>query len=471
MVWRHLAISVPIQRPRGRLRTSLAVAAAFIAGAPATAQTIDEEGGRIPGLPESSIASSLPRALADPGGVRSALAGRGITFAINYIGEALGNPVGGFEQGAFYDGRLDVALAVDLEKAIGWKGLTFFTNAYQIHGDSISANDLGVLMPVSFIEAMPSTRLFELWLEQKLLDDRLSIRIGQLAADSEFLISDGAGAFINSTWGWPSIAGVNLPDGGPAYPLAAPGVRVAFSPNDRLRILAGVFSGDPAGDCAEDDPQACNPNGLDFPLNAPLLMVEGAYKYNQGAGQLPGTLKLGTWRLFGSFEQGATGSAGLPIGLQPVPGQLTDHDHAFYAILDQMLYRLPGEGDAKGIAAFGRVIRAPDYGNMIALYLEGGLTFSGMTASRPDDVFGVGLAYTGVSSQIVGFQKQSGQPVVANFEAMLEASYTAQIIPGFTIQPDFQYFWNPGGHAPDPNDPAEAVPNAAVFGLRTTINY
>ncbi len=60
-------------------------------------------------------------------------------------------------------------LAVDLEKAIGWKGLTFFTNGYQIHGQSISALNLGVLMPVSFIEALPSTRLFELWLQQELL--------------------------------------------------------------------------------------------------------------------------------------------------------------------------------------------------------------------------------------------------------------------------------------------------------------
>ena len=53
-------------------------------------------------------------------------------------------------------------------------------------------------MPVSFIEAMPSTRLFELWLEQKLLDDHLSFRFGQLSADTEFIISKGAGAFLNA---------------------------------------------------------------------------------------------------------------------------------------------------------------------------------------------------------------------------------------------------------------------------------
>ena len=129
---------------------------------PVVAQTSNAESDRIPGLPEPSIGTSLPRRLADPGGVRSALAKRGVIFAVNYIGEVLGNPTGGYRQGAFYDGRLELAVQADLEKGIGWPGLSFFANGYQIHGDSISAAALGVLMPASFIEADPSTRLFEL---------------------------------------------------------------------------------------------------------------------------------------------------------------------------------------------------------------------------------------------------------------------------------------------------------------------
>lgn len=438
---------------------------------PAVAQTIEQEGDRIPGLPEPSIAVNFPREFGDPGGIRSALAGRGITYAINYIGEVLGNPTGGFAQNTFYDGRLELALSIDLEKMIGWDGLTFFTNAYQIHGRSITATDLGALMPASFIEALPATRLFELWLEQKLLDDRLSIRFGQLAADSEFLISEGAGAFLNASWGWPSIAGINIPDGGPAYPLAAPAARLAFNPNDSLGFLVGVFSGDPAGDCAAGLPQECNPNGLDFPLNDPLLMIEAAIKYNQGEGELPGTLKLGGWKLYGSFEQTATGTGGLPIGLQPVPGVLAEHDHALYLVLDQMIYRLPGDDDPKGVSVFGRLIGAPSEGNMIELYWEAGLTFEGLWSARPHDLLGIGFAYTGVSAQIIDFNKEQGFPVIPSFEGMLEVSYTAQIMPGLTLQPDFQYFWNPGGHVGDPEDPTIAVPNAAVFGLRSTVNY
>ncbi len=60
---------------------------------------------------------------------------------------------------------------------------------------------------------------------------RLSIRLGQLTADSEFFISDYGATFINGTFGWPAIMGMNVPNGGPAYPMGAPGVRVAISPS------------------------------------------------------------------------------------------------------------------------------------------------------------------------------------------------------------------------------------------------
>src|SRR6185369_9024673 len=60
------------------------------------------------GIPDPSIAANLPAELADPGGVRAALAHRGITFGVNYIGELLGNPTGGFKQSTYYDGRLEI---------------------------------------------------------------------------------------------------------------------------------------------------------------------------------------------------------------------------------------------------------------------------------------------------------------------------------------------------------------------------
>jgi porin len=86
-------------------------------------------------------------------------------------------------------------------------------------------------------------------------------------------------------------------------------------------------------------------------------------------------------------------------------------------------------------------------------------------------VLGIGFARTGISPDVSRAEERLNRPVVASFEAMAEMSYIAEIVPGFIVQPDFQYFWNPGGHVAGPDDAAKAVPDAAVLGIRTTINY
>jgi porin len=448
-----------------------AVVAALVI-APAAAQTIAEQSGRIPGLPEPSIATGLSPALADPGGVRSAWARRGVTFGINYIGEVFGNPTGGYQQGTLYDGRLEVLLQVDLDKALGLPGLTFFANGYQIHGQSITADNLGVLMPVSFIEADPATRLSEIWLEQSLFQGTVSVRVGQLAADTEFILSEGGTAFLNGSWGWAALTAMNMSQNGPAYPLATPGVRIAYQPNDAFLARLGVFNGNPAGDCPADaDPQECNPDGLEFPLDAPpLLIAEAVYSYNREPGQLAGTVKFGGYRNFGRYQFQHVITGGVQLNFVSERGLDTDGDLGLYAVIDQMIYRLPGAGDPRGVSLFGRVIGAPNH-NPSNIYWEGGVTFTGLHPERPDDTLAIGFADTGISPDISRAQRRDGRPVIASHEALLELSYSAQIVPGFVIQPDFQYFWNPGGHAPDPNDITIAIPDAAVFGLRTTVNY
>ncbi|MGH6824401.1 carbohydrate porin [Methyloceanibacter sp.] len=420
------------------------------------------------GIPEETLLSKLGPGWASLGGLRPALAKGGIGISATYYGEAFVNS-GGFNQGGKYDGVLDVAIDADLHKLGFWKGLCFHTNGFQIHGQSITADNIGSLMPVSNLEATPATRLFELWLEQHMFGDKLAVRFGQLAADAEFVISEGGGFFLNGTWGWPSITAADLPSGGPAYPLATPGVRVAVTPNDNFQLLVGLYNGDPAPPCASDDPQVCNNNGLDFELDdPPLLMVEGAYKYNQE--RLAGQVKIGGWNHFGDFEHQRFTAGGNLIAATGLPGKPLDNDWGFYGIIDQLIWRLPGSEDPKGVALFGRVIGAPSDRNLVDFYADGGITFSGMIQKRPDDSFAIGVAYTGISNQVHGFDIDSGSPVARNYEALLEICYTMQLATGWTLQPDFQYFWQPGGNVPD-EDGRGAVENAAVFGARSTMSF
>src|SRR5205823_896574 len=103
--------------------------------------------------------------------------------------------------------------------------------------DGYTAANIDNLNTISGIKATATTRLFELWYEQH-IGDWLRIRIGQQSAGQEFLISTGAKPFINSAFGWPTLPGVDLPSGGPNYPLATPAVRFRIDANDELTLFA-----------------------------------------------------------------------------------------------------------------------------------------------------------------------------------------------------------------------------------------
>ena len=413
------------------------------------------------GIPEDAIAPI------DIGGARRALAEAGIGIGGTYYGEFFANS-GGVHQGGEYDGGLKLYLNADMQKLGFWKDLCFFVDGFQLHGVSITAANIGSLIPVSGIEATPATRLFEIWLEQKMFRERLSVRVGQLAVNSEFLLSEGAAWFLSATYGWPPITAADLPNGGPAYPLSQPAVRVAFNPNDRLGFMAAVYNGDPAGPDCEGDPQRCNAHGLDFELDdPPLLFVEGAYRYNQHA--LAGTIKLGGWNDFGKFENQRFDSGGNLIAVTGLPGRLIDNNYGIYLVVDQLLWRVPESEDPKGVAVFARFMGAPDDRNLVSFYTDMGVTFTGVIPNRPNDAFAIGFAYVGISDTVHAFDVDLGVPIARNYKSALELCYTIAVRPGLLLQPDFQYIWQPGGNVVD--EAGRKIEDAAVIGARTTINF
>ncbi|MET4449797.1 carbohydrate-selective porin OprB [Bradyrhizobium sp. GM2.2] len=175
----------------------------------------------------------------------------GVKFAATYIGEVLGIASGGLKQSAIYEGRLN--LAVDLQKLIGIDKLTFHANMFLIHGDGLSRSNLQNFFVVSGIEALPSTRLYEAYFEKQWGAKQVSLKLGQLAADSEFFNTKYTDVFTSASMGWPAITSVNLPSGGPSPPLAAMGAarqrnRSACCAWRNLRWRPGrTRSGRPAG--------------------------------------------------------------------------------------------------------------------------------------------------------------------------------------------------------------------------------
>jgi len=430
------------------------------------------------GVPPSSIATSLPQN-GDPGGMRKWLSERGLTYSFVLTSEVLGDVSGGVRTGAVFQGKLETIVKADLEKMFGLRGLNFFANSFQIHNTGgIRRDHVGSFNTISNIEALATTRLSELWLEQS-FGDTFSIRFGQLAADAEFFISDYSVFLMTSDW--PSITAQNLPSGGPAYPLSTPGIRLKFEPNKQLTFLAALFNGDPSGPGPEDA-QIKNRYGLNFRVqDPPLLIGEAQYRYNQDkdAKGLAGIWRLGFWHHFGDFDSQRFDTAGRSLA-DPLSNGIARKlrgTSGIYGVVDHQLYRPPGGDKDSGISVFSRAgISAPDR-NPVEFYLDGGIVFSGMLPKRPDDKVAATFLYSRISRDAAALDRDmiafTGLPQpIRDYELNLALVYQAQIVPGWTIQPAFHYVFHPGGHVPDPNSPVPvAIKDAAVFAVRSVITY
>ncbi|MGC4106887.1 MAG: carbohydrate porin [Thermomicrobiales bacterium] len=481
-------MSLPTPHRTGSLALLFSIATGFSA----LAQTAPVDAD-LPGTPE--VRQQLPltseetskatgfwerdQMLGDIGGLRTKLDDIGVTISLKETSEVLGNVSGGIKTGAIYEGALLMEMDVNTEKAFGLPGGTFHVSGLQIRGHGLSANNIGNLNTISGIEATAATRLFELWYEQSLLNDALSVRIGQQAADSEFQVSEYGGLFINASFGWPTLSALSLPSGGPAYPLGALGVRVKAQPRDDLAFLLGVYSGNPAP-TGEGDPQKLNRSGTSFVLDEGVFVIgEVQYALNGGenASGLPGTYKLGTRYNSNQFADQRYANDGLLLADPASSGVALGRTNnwAVYAVADQLVWRKEGTKD-QGIGLFGRISAISNDRNLSNLFLNAGVTWKGAIPGREDDTVGLGVGYARIGARARRYDTDVAYFSGAYYpqrtsETVLELTYQAPITPWLTLQPDFQYMFSPSGGVLDPNNPTKKIGDAAIFGLRAVVVF
>ena len=372
---------------------------------------------------------------------------------------------------------------------LDYSGGALHTNLFQIHGAGLSRSAVGNLITVSGIEALPASRVYELWFEQRLFDDRFGLKFGQIAADTEFAVTQTGTVFVNSTFGWPNNMAVVIPSGGPIYPLAVPGVRAKVVPNANLSFQVGLFDGDPAGPARawnDPDPQRRDRTGTNFRLSDPaFLIAEVAYAYNfeerAGTGQVldePGTVTLGGWHHFGRFDSLRVDDTGRSLADPSTSGvarRFRGND-GLYEIIDQTVYREPDDGN-QGASAFVRAVTSPGDRNLIDLYLDAGIGYRGLLPGRSNDTAGMAVSYARISPSGRGADRDTIQETGTalprrRFEALVEATYQAVLGPGVTVQPNLQYVFHPGGNIPDSRDAlGRRIKNATVVGMRATLTY
>ncbi len=417
--------------------------------------------------------------LGELGKERSKLEDEGVLFTPIYSAEVFGNPIGGAKQGVIYEGLLDLVLTLDFKKMADWDG-SFHVSSYYPMGNGLSAPDTGELLTVSNISAYNTLHLFELWCEQKFLDDKISLRVGQLAADSEFFISTSSANFLNATYGWPAIVYANAPT--PIYAYAAPGVRLRIDFDQHWTFQGAVFAGNPAPDRIGDpNPNRApdhdyNNSGTDFNVNGSqgiFSINELWYNLNKekDAHGLPGTYKIGGWLHTDTFSSERYDNHGLPLASLASDGhpQALDGNNGFYVVADQAVWQdKSNPNQAKEVDLFFRGGNALGDRSLLNYYCDGGVVFNGLTPGRPNDLVGVATAYGNIGSGFRGFTEDENNFTGSNlpmpdFEQNIEVTYFAQIAPWWSFQPDLQIIVHPGG--------SSAIANAVVLGCRTVINF
>lgn len=401
-------------------------------------------------------------------GIRSTLeADHGVEVFGGYATEVWGNTVGGLKQGAVYTGVLNFGADIDLEKLIGWKGASIHNNWFWLSGRDASEDLVGNFLTISNIAGFNTLRMDELWFQQNLLDDRISIRLGQIRADTEFVISETSALFLNATLGFPAFMYMNLPDGGPVYPMGTPGIRLALTPVPSFTFRTAVFAGNKFQ-------QNVNRYGFRYSLDQEygyFWINEAQLRWfrDEDSLGLPGSFKVGAWFHTAKFAN-------------PSDGALLNGNYGFYFIVDQMLYRQPGkivaasENDDKtvsgdkaaptksnlGLNWFGRLGFEPQAQNFVGFYFDTGFTYKGLIPSRSDDTIGIAFDY----AQLTPAAQQSlagADSSPAGSEMALEVTYQAQVTKWLTVQPDIQFIISPGG--------TQDLHNALVIGARVTVAF
>jgi porin len=403
-----------------------------------------------------------PNFLGNCGGLRDQFSGKGIDFTATYDAEIMGNPYGGnFGQGMVYNGLFSPELDINLEKLTdeAWKGGSIRASGFWTHGESLTQKYVGDFSVVSNIDAFDTVRLDELWIQQSLFNDKLSLKVGQLTADSEFFLTTNGALFINSTFGAFPFIGQNFqPYNAPIYPLATPGVRLHFQPIPEFYFQAAAFTGD-AGT------QVQNNHGTLFnfdPKAGTLMFYEIGFLLNQGENDqgLPGSYKIGSWLHTGEFDTWQS-QAQAALGTGPLKSAGTNY--GVYGVVDQAVYKYNlSPLQSTTINLFLRAGAAPSNTTLVDFDIDGGVNISGLIPGRKNDQFGFGLARTAISQDYSASSVAQGGPAFG-YEAVLESTYSASINPWWTIQPDVQYVFSAGATAKSPD--------ALVIGVRSTFTF
>jgi porin len=353
------------------------------------------------------------------------------TFEASYIGDVVYNFTGGIKKGGTYLGMASIRIGFDTEKANLWKGGELFLHGANTHGGEPSATLIGDYQVASNIEAGNLTYIQELWYKQNIRNASVVLGLQDLCA--EFIFSENASVFLNSSCGVPSTIAGSMPL--PIFPLTALGLQFHYYFTENLIFKTAVFDG-------VSDDFSINPYNLKWRLRKDdgyQLFAEITYKNTSET--YPGTYKLGGY-YHNTYTINTVVEDALSIS-ETYPSK-----YGFYIVLDQHIFK---RKSGEELSVFLQASIKPKNINENGYYIGGGCNYKGMISKLPDDVLGLAITHARVNNTL-------------GSETTIELTYKAQLGENFFLQPNLQYIINPAGTA-------VKLDNSLLVFLRFGINF
>ncbi len=359
-----------------------------------------------------------------------------LSFEASYTSDFVNSPYSTLNTGNAYMGVIDLATTLNTEAANLWKGGEFYFHMENTHGATPSADLVGDLQVFSNIDNGDYTYLYQLWYKQTWGD--FSIIVGNHDLNSEFVASEYAAEYINSSFGiMPSVSMNVLVS---IFPKPCLGSVLQYNVSNRSVFKAAIYEGDPL--CLDDEPY-----NTSFSLNMDdgFLSI-GEYAYSLTLSEhLTGTYHVGAY-----YHSKACND---------ISNSELQHEgnYGYYFIADQMLTK--SSSGNKSLAGFLKIGVAPEDRNEYPFFWSLGFNYYAPFTKRSNDIFGLALASLSINENLVG----SDKPYQYNYEQVIECFYKTPVTKNITIQPEVQYIINPGAIASNNN--------TAIGLVRTYINF
>lgn len=387
--------------------------------------------------------------LGDWNGTRSSLAEQGIKFDANITVDTAYLVDGGYndQQDPTYTSQLWLGSHWDLEKLLGWDGVSVRTIVTARQGQSVSVEQLSdPLAPqmgnvqASYGRGNSGSRLSEFSIEKQFKDNGVSVRLGRFGMGTYFNVMScdfQNTSFCTAQMGkWQGSSWYNIP-------VSQWAGMLKYQIHPELYAQFAIFEFNPTN-IKENEGWNLSTSNADG-VTAPVELV---WQPKHAVNDLAGSYRVGM--MYNTADN-------IENQKDIVTGEAKDHTSGAWFVAEQ---QLTSRGSGKqGLHGFMNLSFHDESTNKIDNMQQVGLKYIGVLENRENDILGFGLNRIHVSDRY----REHSSRINKEAEYNIELNYSYYPTKWAMLRPNIQYVVNPGA--------TSHVDNALVLGLTSRLTF